>query len=531
MPPQRRTTGISIRADQIPPIRRPLPVLESTPSEAGAQFVRDAARRLAPHAEHRALSADGAFGVYDANRLIAYANPSTGQSHVIPLIDGLQPNRSLRSVARAGARNLLAEQAHLFADDATRVVASAPISLKAANHTQRGTSTEAAEYLSVVKLRRQVGSVPVFGPGSSASAAFSHNGLEAFNHQWSTARLTDNKAEAHAARAVVDRIVEHLGDLPAQQKITLHDVTTAYYDDGNGTLQPVYRYRVTIPSKDNVTAPGMLVGYLPIGDHVANLPELYPTVKVRPKDAVKKIRFPRPYDGTTLGRYVVREDNSGWVASANSFWDSVTAGAALVPGGPTFKNSQYYWAEPRLFLDEKDYFVNSVNMALTEVHGNWGLFTTYKNYGDKVELGNIPDTGYGGAAQGALAYWILHSCEVIPTQTDENTSFDVWWNVFNGLHAALGYRTEMWINDQISTAFGTLVGLGAPVVSSWLNTIIADNDYQNVPSNTYYDDNRSMNEPMGRPSAVAVTGHGDDTAMMIDPLPKPSSLTEWWFDN
>jgi hypothetical protein len=35
-----------------------------------------------------------------------------------------------------------------------------------------------------------------------------------------------------------------------------------------------------------------------------------------------------------------------------------------------------------------------------------------------VYLSDIPSTGYGPGAGGSLAYWILHSCEVIPTPTD-----------------------------------------------------------------------------------------------------------------
>jgi hypothetical protein len=68
----------------------------------------------------------------------------------------------------------------------------------------------------------------------------------------------------------------------------------------------------------------------------------------------------------------------------------------------------------------------------------------------------------------SLGYWIIHSCEVLPTQTDESTSFDVWWNIFQGLHAVAGYRTEMWISDGATGPFGFSIGLGAPVVSAWL---------------------------------------------------------------
>jgi hypothetical protein len=90
-----------------------------------------------------------------------------------------------------------------------------------------------------------------------------------------------------------------------------------------------------------------------------------------------------------------------------------------------------------LFLSEKDSFVNSVQIALTDVHGNWGLFSTRDNHDDLVFLSRIPSSGYGGGGGGSLAYWILHSCEVIPTQTDESTSFDVWWSILTALRVPL----------------------------------------------------------------------------------------------
>ena len=125
------------------------------------------------------------------------------------------------------------------------------------------------------------------------------------------------------------------------------------------------------------------------------------------------------------------------------------------------------------------------------MRGNWGLFSTLMNNADLVRLSGIPGDGYGGsAAQGALAYWILHSCAVIPTAIDATTTYDVWWNTFQGLHAALAYRTEMWINDEVTFRFAFFAGLGAPV-------------------NVY--------------------GHADDTIFPTTPLPRPSVLQQWWY--
>jgi Family of unknown function (DUF6345) len=289
----------------------------------------------------------------------------------------------------------------------------------------------------------------------------------------------------------------------------------------------VFRYRATYGGDDEPT--GRLLGCVPAVKLFEDLRVTVPVATRVPKDSVVKPR-PRIHNNApTIGRYVVRQDNAGWVTSANSFLSGLRAAKLLNPSFAPV-DRQYFWAEPRLFTDENHEFVDGVEVALTEVHGNWGLFTTLKNNADFVRLGGIPSDGYGGAdGNGALAYWILHSCEVIPTSTDSPTSYDVWWNIFNGLHAALGYRTEMWINDEISWKFGFWAGLGAPMISNWLSTVINDDSYS--PSDTYWDGNVKMTEPMGRPSAVTVMGHSDDTIFDTSPLSRPSVLQQWWFDN
>jgi len=193
---------------------------------------------------------------------------------------------------------------------------------------------------------------------------------------------------------------------------------------------------------------------------------------------------------------------------------------------------QYYWAEPRLFLSEKNYWANSVNIALTEVHGNWGEFNTVKggSNADRVFLTAVGKSGgYGAGAGGALAHWIIHSCEVMPMQTDESNSFDVWWDIFNGLHLVVGYRTEMYIDDDVIINFAYNIGRGAPTIGAWFNEIASNNHYGG--SDTYFDGNRGINEPWGRASSVSVCGHTDDTAYNVGPIEKPGCLYEYWFQN
>jgi hypothetical protein len=171
-----------------------------------------------------------------------------------------------------------------------------------------------------------------------------------------------------------------------------------------------------------------------------------------------------------------------------------------------------------------------VNIALTSAHGQWWVFNVDLSPDTRVDLNEIGNTGgYGAGCGGALAYWIIHACLVIPTQDDVSTSFDWWWNVFNGLHAVVGYRTETYLNDGVFGQFGYNIGLGAAVVPAWLNAVVSADCFQDNPM--YCDPNRSIMEPLGRASAVVVDGHGDDTAYNIDPLGPATELWEFWFCN
>jgi len=88
----------------------------------------------------------------------------------------------------------------------------------------------------------------------------------------------------------------------------------------------------------------------------------------------------------------------------------------------------------------------------------------------------------------------------------------------------------MWINDGVTSPFGLHIGLGAPVVSAWFSSIASNSNY-GAGDTPYLDGNRNITEPMGCASAIAVCGHGDDTANDIGSLGPASCLTEWWFNN
>jgi Family of unknown function (DUF6345) len=440
----------------------------------------------------------------------------------------------LKESARRVASRLVEDQS-LFPKDGTRITPLKPITLAAARHEREGRRTGPAhEYLAYVRFQRQVNGHPVFGPGTQAMAALDGDGaLHGFSHRWREARPTALKLPSRPRKEIADAIRAQLAKAAETAHVTVDSVKLAYYDAGGRFLQPVYHFTATLTfrNRDLRAANRRLTGFVALGEELEPLPVIgaqkgpTPIEPQRGSDHQNRRRRPVLVGDPTVGRDVVRNDDQGWVDSANGFFGNLQL-ANIFGSAIPFSDAQYFWAEPFEFLSDKDSFVNSVNIALNEVHGNWGLFSTRDNHDDLVSLSSIPAGGYGSQ----LAYWILHSCEVIPTATDETSSFDVWWKIFQGMRAAVGYRTEMWINDGVTSPFGFHMGLGAPVVSAWFSSIASNSNY-GAGDTTYLDANRNITEPMGRASAIAVCGHGDDTANDIGSLGPASCLTEWWFNN
>jgi hypothetical protein len=341
--------------------------------------------------------------------------------------------------------------------------------------------------------------------------------------------------------------------------LTVDAVEACYYDSGVNHIQPVYWFSAT----RNLTTSGngtqfnaRISGYVAAG---TNTLEPLPDILAPPPDAAppsfpsntntntsnlnlpqiipRRSRFPQLSKRTptvTVGRYVIQADAGGWLTSAQNFWPALTKYAS---GKANFISQGFYWAYPWLYTTNAASFANSVTLLLTEAHGNWHKFSTYQQEGSSVvNIEDIPSTGYGAGSGGRLKFWVLHSCEVIPSNTDypadPYSSFDVWWSVFNGLHAVMGYRTEMWIDDGVTTPFGQAVGNGVSVVGAWMSAVLNDQTwYKPSKGNMYLDGNRGIQEPMGRASSVSVCGHTDDVVWNAEDLGRPGCLFEWWYDN
>ena len=530
----KEASEIVLSLEQIPEVREPMPVLElGTKVMAPEQRLHEVARTSSPDAMIKRFGQAGAEAAHDGKRLIAFVNPVTGEASVLPLLELLKPGRHLSESAKRAASGLAADTS-LFSKDGTRIVPLEPVTLMGVRHQRDGGRRGlASEYLAYVRFQREVDGHPVFGPGTRAMAAFAADGaIHGLSHRWRDAHPIELKLPARPSRDIASAIRAQLAGSAETTRVTVDAVKLAYYDGGGRFLQPVYQFAATLAfrNRDLHAANRRVTGYVPVSEELEPLPVIGgqkgPTpLEPRRGPYHNPNRRSVPPGDPTVGRYVVRNDAQGWVDSANGFYANLVL-ANIFGSAIPFTDAQYYWAEPFEFLSDKDSFVNDVNIALNEVHGNWGLFSTRDNHDDLVHLSDVPAGGYGRA----LAYWILHSCEIIPTATDETTSFDVWWNIFQGMHAAVGYRTEMWIDDGVTSPFGLLMGLGAPVVSAWFSSI-ASNDLYGANDQTYFDNHRQITEPMGRASAIAVCDHGDDTANDIGSLGPASCLTEWWFNN
>ncbi len=561
--------------DRIPRLSEPMQVLKLTVQAPPTVYLKSLlkisaplATDLVPHAQsnfiikRKVTVPQQVFSSQEGDRIAAFTHQGTGEAQLFPNFDHIKPvalNQmdGLKANALAVAKLAFARPDLLSKDD-TRFELASPLALVGQSFTKGSAAAQPGPrpFLGYVPVRRLVGSFAVSGPGSQAVIAVDNESkVHGFMQRWKKANFIGTVKETRSQAQVASLINATLAPYSQHGKVSVDSIDLAYYDGNGEFMQPVYRYGVTIkaPQGRGKTADDAhLLGYIPIGQPRERLPVIGKAEGEMPKSlpafqnfkpgTVNKGTLVAPGENTntpppgdpTVGRYVVRNDDPDWVNDANEFWSGLTS----FGGGGLFTNSQYYWAEPRLFTTQKNSFINSVQVALNEVHGNWWYYTTYQNYGDGVQISDIPYPGYGSSAGGHLCYWIIHSCEVIPSPDDVPSStdpgyatshwWDYWFNVFGGVHSVVGYRTVMYIDDDAGYPYGQALRLGLPVVSSWLNTVSGLSAYSGRPT---YDTHGSTNKPMGRACTISDSGHVNDSVYDTAPLPRSGSLTMFWFPN
>jgi hypothetical protein len=554
-----RRGTIKINVSMIPRVPEEMPVLKLAPIRVPEHYIRDVLKNAAPKAgslDKIEKNSDLHVARYE-DKVIAYTDDKNGYYEVSPLLDKLKPAK-LRNERAAQVANSYFNREDVLPKDDTRFVVSSVSPLIGATFMREEGKAAGTEkpgsrgvFLYSVSALRYVGKYAIFGPGSRASISIGNeDAIIGLSRQWKAGHVDRKIKPSLTPEQVAAAIKDQLEPLTARGNVTVHSVEVGYYDGNQEFIQPVYRFTAALhsaPAKTETPQSNIdsyVIGYVPIEKGIERVPILSATPKVMPsmptgKGVPSLPRAPVKPDDPTVGRYVVRNDDSNWVTNANEFWSGLNLFSWLF--GSKFTNAQYYWAYPWEYTTSKDYFVNSVNVALTEGHGDWWFFTTLKNCCDSVDINTIPG-GYGNSSGGNLRFWVIHSCEVVPSPDDTANWDTPWWNIFKGLHAVVGCRTIVWIDDDTEKPFAFLLALGMPFVSAWLSVLHNSSSYGatnpaaichggNKPGDfcNYTGPNNIFCKPMGRATAIVACGHENDTVYNTEDIGQANCLTIFWY--
>lgn len=516
----------------VPKYEKKLPVYRlDKPARFPREEIEHVFKTAAPGIHVHRKDLDGSFYYYAGNRLVGHFDKITGETSVFPTLERLKPTNTIR----AGDVSRYLRSSSIFPKDDTHTSIVIGSRLAASKNKKNNRVTPPAFYLADTEIQRLIRhgnqKTPVCGPGSKAVFSFSADrAIKGISHRWRSAKKSRSTIQPISRNKVQQGVFDQLAGANITNA-TVQAVELCFFDSGNKYIQPVYRYNATVSHPFGL-ADELVVGYIPAGGQALEpLPSLLPpkaqplptlvTNVTQEQEPPVVTRRQRQQDKITVGRYAMSNDKytSQIVVDANHLWGGLSTSQLLTGGifgrSSRFLDSQYYWSEPFEFESEEQFFVDKVNLAFTEGHGNVHLFTTNESLPGwgTVNIADIPSVGLGPNSGGQLAYWIIRACQTISTPADYsaadfNLAFDVWWSVFNGLHAVLGYRSNAQVYDDSMGSVGLLIGLGGGVVHSWLNAA----------------------KKGGKTAAVTVCGHADDTVFQKQGLGRPSCLQQWWWD-
>ncbi|MCP5046481.1 MAG: hypothetical protein GY940_04865 [bacterium] len=396
---------------------------------------------------------------------------------------------------------------------------------------KRGLMRGGQAKLQSVQFQRILNNKPVLGKGSQLVVNLGNNGtVEGFQRSWNNLSQAKMKVSFRSNKEVYDRIEQKLKqEIQGNAIVEVGRPKLLYYGNDGKFVQPAYFYSAKITSpKSKVVS--YYAGYVSAlrnsPERIVTTPNIGPSgmpkgpLTVMKGLKLKKKLAPVPFNDPYVGRYVNRNDSKHWVGDANDFKRGLIAGHRS--GYPPITFPQYYWNYPRLFQSQDNSFVDRCHVVLMEGHGaNW-LFSTDKNCCDLVNINSTSQPGYGGHAGGRMTFIIYKSCSVVPAPPDRSDWATPWWRVFKGLRQAIGFRTTMYINDNISYIFGYYIARNCRVLDSWFYATNSSSSYQHQRS--------SGGSVTGYGAVVMIPGHEGDGIYHINPAPSATTtgLTIWW---
>jgi hypothetical protein len=546
----------------VPRIPNTLPILKLTAQAPPTAFLTDTLGKIGirketilPLTRTPSLAARGVSpqltGVVQEDKVLAYWHAQTGEAEIHPQLEQLRTERFVAgnnphaATASSQARTVFA-RTDILPHDVTQYTLGAAIPLVGATIQKGSTAVqpEPALYLTYVAAHRTVQGYPVHGPGSQALLAVDNGGtIQAFSLHWKAASNSGQAKETRNSAQVYDALKAVVQPLATLGDVQVLSVGVIYYDDWEARIAPAYRLTVRVHDTHNSQADdGLVILYAQYGDaplsptltQGGEQPEIAPANMRSSLAENTEISAGDP----TIGVYVIQNAERGWLSDAQGF----IAGLGASRGGNPFNLAQYYWAQTFMYSPNAASFVDNVQVAETEGHGNWWLFAT-SDHTDVVNFDTYPASGgYGTVNHGKLNYWILHGCEIVPSPQDapcpkgapgqdSRNWTDPWWRMFQGLHTVVGFRTPMWINDEVGGPFATSMRNGTPVISAWFHAVETAGAYQPPDSNQGNLNHCGLSLPMGRPAAVTVCGHSNDTIFDQASIPAASCLTIFWQPN
>ena len=315
--------------------------------------------------------------------------------------------------------------------------------------------------------------------------------------------------------------------------ITVDSIKPAYYDGNAKYLQPVYEFEATMHPSSKITSNEHVRGFVPVGKLVEPIRVLGVKNGAGPSSPHPAGSGGPMVSQIMLGQYA--NDDGSMQDMANAYYngfDSVSPGVY----GPPINRIQWYWAETWQVLSDANSYLNAMNVAYTMPHGNWWVNTTNGTggspwYVDQIGVGGNP--GYGSASGGHLAAWIIDSCEVIPSYYDlqyttgnGNSAFTYWWPVFQGLHRALGFRTEMLLGeDTMNYDIAQSMAEGAGADNAFYNGVAA------VSFGTYTDGHLGLTVHYDRVSIMHDPRNYNETIYAIQGQSASGTLNNVWMSN
>ena len=379
-----------------------------------------------------------------------------------------------------------------------------------------------------LSARRSIDHIPVDGPGSRFSIAFDAQGrVHSVLHNWSALALEPTAAEKHTSfEDPRPNIRAQILEAQPLANVHVQNVELVYWDPGgDAEISPAYRFTAEIErTKNTLFTSEHLVGYVPL--FTGQNPPRQLTKNIVNENAQQPATHTALKTGEVLmGRFVARQDSSGWHTASEDFFEAVRAPSSRLRFVEAHAEIA---ATPEMFGGRRGEYVNAVDVALVEAHGIPLGFTTKRDSDDPVFIEDIREPGLGSGAEGRLKHWIFHSCRVVPAPDDITSSWAKWWApVFNGLSSVVGYHTPMFIADGVETPFGTSISAGAPVVPAWFNAVNSLSIYGlDVLAQFQCEDLRAV----GRASAVLTCGSADNAADESAPVPT-KCLEVWWVEN